>query len=58
MNVAARLQELALANEIIVSETVYNEIGPSLQVENRGPKQLYGRRDKVTIFNLTGLSGI
>jgi class 3 adenylate cyclase/tetratricopeptide (TPR) repeat protein len=53
-NLAARLQQLAAAGEIVISEATRAQIGDDVQVESLGPAMVKGRSAPVTAYRLLG----
>jgi class 3 adenylate cyclase/tetratricopeptide (TPR) repeat protein len=57
MNVAARLQQLAEPETIVVSETTARMVAGRMRLEPLGPVEVGGRSRPVTAYRITGLSG-
>ena len=55
VNVAARLQENALPNQILISEALNRELHGRINTEWLGPQPVHGRSDPVIIYQLRGL---
>jgi len=54
VNIAARVSSLASADQILVSETTYNEIKQlkNIRFHSHGPRELKGIKDKVSIYEV------
>lgn len=54
VNVAARLQAIAQGGEILISEQTRQLLGEGAAADNLGPRAIYGRKEPVTVYRLTG----
>jgi class 3 adenylate cyclase len=54
-NVAARLQSVAEAGHVLISEATRRELGVRAHVESRGALALKGRKEPVEAYELTDL---
>jgi class 3 adenylate cyclase len=52
VNIARRLQQMAGPGQILISETTYRLVEPYVQAECLQSRQLPGRRDPITIYEL------
>jgi adenylate cyclase len=57
MNTAARLQSVAKAGEIIISELTMQRIADRVDAVSLPPVEVKGKRDKLRIYNAVGLKG-
>jgi adenylate cyclase len=57
MNTAARLQAIAKAGEIIISETTMLRVQDKVEAISLPPVEVKGKRDKLRIFNTVGIKG-
>ncbi|GAB4167074.1 MAG: hypothetical protein Kow00100_06460 [Geothermobacteraceae bacterium] len=55
VNIAARLQGLAGAGEILISEATWHEVSREVEAEALPPMQLKGKQQPVAIYRVTGL---
>jgi adenylate cyclase len=55
MNTAARLQSLAKAGEIIVSEQTMKQIADQVEAISLPPVEVKGKREKMRVYNVIGL---
>ena len=55
VNVASRLNGLAAAGETIISATVRDAIGPSLQLEPRPPQKVKGKSEAIATFRVISI---
>lgn len=55
VNIAARLCNVAKANEIIISPSTMSQCGNHLIAEQREPQQVKGKSELIQIWNITGL---
>lgn len=56
VNVANRLQERALAGEVLITAEVYERLGHLAQVESVGDMTIKGRQQPIRVYRLLGLS--
>jgi len=55
MNTAARLQSIAKAGEIIVSEQTLRYLGDRVEAVALAPVDIRGKREKMRVFNIVGV---
>lgn len=55
VNTAKRLQEIATGEQILISEATYLEVTDRVFAEKLAPVRLAGKREPLTIYQLTGL---
>ncbi|MBI4865306.1 MAG: GAF domain-containing protein [Candidatus Riflebacteria bacterium] len=55
VNLAARLQAMAVKGDIVISEYTYSQVKERVRVELMGPVTVKGKSKEVEIFRLTGL---
>jgi len=58
VNLAARLQAMAVRGDIVISEYTYADVKERVLVEAMGPVQVKGKTKEVEIFRITGLEGV
>jgi class 3 adenylate cyclase len=58
VNMAQRLEQVAKRGQIVISQTVYERARNYIQVTPMEPVSLKGKREPVTAFLLTGLTGM
>jgi adenylate cyclase len=57
MNTAARLQSIAKAGEIIVSEGTMRYIAERVEANALAPVEVKGKRDRMRVYNVIGVKG-
>ncbi len=57
MNTAARLQSIAKAGEIILSEQTMRAIADRIEAISLPPVEVKGKREKMRVFNVVGMKG-
>lgn len=55
VNLAARLYNVALAGEIIISDYTYQEVKDIVVAEEREPVMVKGKKDPIKIYNVTAI---
>jgi adenylate cyclase len=55
VNLAARLYNVALAGEIIISDYTYQEVKDLVVAESREPVLVKGKKDPIMIYNITDI---
>ncbi|SDJ47298.1 adenylate/guanylate cyclase domain-containing protein [Nonomuraea jiangxiensis] len=55
VNVAARLEGIAVPGTVVIGETTYRQLGPGAKVEPLGPLSLKGKEELVAAYVLTDL---
>jgi len=58
VNVAARLEQAAPANEVYLGETTYRLVHDAVEVESVEPPQLKGKAEKVAAYRLVSARGL
>ena len=56
VNTAARLESIAEAEEVIITQATRDLIGDRFQIEQRKPVRVKGKAEALTIFNVKGIS--
>jgi adenylate cyclase len=54
VNVAARLESLGKANQVVISESTRALLGPALSTKNRGVVSVKGRKEPVQVWQVFG----
>jgi class 3 adenylate cyclase/tetratricopeptide (TPR) repeat protein len=54
VHLASRMQSLAEAGTILITETMQRAVGQQIQTELLGPVEVRGQRDRVTVYKITG----
>jgi adenylate cyclase len=57
VNLAQRLEEMAVGGEILITESCFRAVAAGVQVQARGATVVRGRSDPVSIFSLVSLAG-
>jgi adenylate cyclase len=57
VNVAARLEGVAGAGEVIITENTRKHLGEQFQIENREPVKVKGKAKPIQIYNVLGKAG-
>jgi len=55
VNTAHRLQEAATGGQILISEAIYQEVAPMIEVEQLESKVLPGKREPMVVYEVKGL---
>jgi PAS domain S-box-containing protein len=55
VNLAARLESVAKADEVIISHETRNQLGNAFQLEERQPVHVKGKEKPIRIYNVLGL---
>jgi adenylate cyclase len=55
MNTAARLQSIAKAGEVIISEHTLELLGARVEAVTLPPVDIRGKRDKMRVYNVVGV---
>jgi adenylate cyclase len=57
MNTASRLQSVAKAGEILISEFTLQALGDRVEAIALAPVEMKGKRDRMRVYNVVGLKG-
>lgn len=58
VNTAARLEDLAASDHILIPESLYNLVRDKIEAEKIGRFELKGKQEKITVYNILGWKGI
>ena len=56
VNTAARLESVATAEDVIITQTTRELIGDRFKLEEREPVRVKGKAEPLTIFNVKGIN--
>lgn len=56
VNAASRLQEMARPGQILISDSIFEQVEGEVDCLSLGPRTLKGIADKITVFSLSGLA--
>jgi class 3 adenylate cyclase len=56
VNLAARLEGVAMADEVIISHETRNQLGETFHLEERDPVQVKGKKKPIQIYNVLGFN--
>jgi adenylate cyclase len=52
VNVASRLEEIALPNQVLIGEETYRHVKDQFKVKKVGPKKVRGKREEITVYEV------